>query len=431
MAIRVSGFTLHVAFRRIAIIVTITLAMVSIAGLAVARLCPETCDCDSETSESDQLYGTDIVLGYAPLEKCPILDLNQDGTLTIAELVDWHSEGTAVGVVSSSDERAAGVVTISVATVYGGPGMSVRAPIMLDTGGLLVAGVQTDISFDPLTPIIALSGLSAFHPVGCTVGVDCSFLRILRIHFDLTPFDDGEIGSCLIAINPAAPMGTYPLTNSNVVSSSLQGERQPVAWVDGAVIVGDSTDADSDGVLNENDNCVTVPNPDQADSDGDGTGDACDEIVVTETVRVRSAHVRPDDEGAGNLGFAKVRAALDSAAIGNSLESNLLANGLRVRIHDPVFFDATVVFDRCERSASGSRIRCRGGSSGMAVFVMRRRAAVYELRINAPRLNDDAAGSTRPFAPLEVVLTSGTVNHFGTIGTCRVGRFDSVLCKAP
>jgi hypothetical protein len=30
-------------------------------------------------------------------------------------------------------------------------------------------------------------------------------------------------------------------------------------------------------VLDENDNCIAVPNPDQTDSDGDGFGDACDD----------------------------------------------------------------------------------------------------------------------------------------------------------
>ncbi|MFP6737201.1 MAG: hypothetical protein VCD34_00535 [Planctomycetota bacterium] len=35
-------------------------------------------------------------------------------------------------------------------------------------------------------------------------------------------------------------------------------------------------DDDGDGVPNDEDNCIDIPNPNQADLDGDGTGDACD-----------------------------------------------------------------------------------------------------------------------------------------------------------
>lgn len=39
---------------------------------------------------------------------------------------------------------------------------------------------------------------------------------------------------------------------------------------------GSSSDSDGDGVLDEDDNCISVPNPGQTDTDGDGYGDACD-----------------------------------------------------------------------------------------------------------------------------------------------------------
>ena len=42
---------------------------------------------------------------------------------------------------------------------------------------------------------------------------------------------------------------------------------------------GTSSDSDSDGVLDINDNCPNTPNPDQADTDGDGQGDACDDDI--------------------------------------------------------------------------------------------------------------------------------------------------------
>jgi len=51
------------------------------------------------------------------------------------------------------------------------------------------------------------------------------------------------------------------------------------------------TDFDGDGVLDLQDNCLTVPNPDQADGDGDDLGDACDSCMDT------------DGDGFGDPGF--------------------------------------------------------------------------------------------------------------------------------
>ena len=36
------------------------------------------------------------------------------------------------------------------------------------------------------------------------------------------------------------------------------------------------SDSDGDGVIDTEDNCISVPNPDQAGSDMDGIGDSCD-----------------------------------------------------------------------------------------------------------------------------------------------------------
>jgi|GEM_PF-6085670 len=39
----------------------------------------------------------------------------------------------------------------------------------------------------------------------------------------------------------------------------------------------DPVDTDSDGIIDEQDNCPNTPNPDQADTDANGAGDACDQ----------------------------------------------------------------------------------------------------------------------------------------------------------
>lgn len=44
----------------------------------------------------------------------------------------------------------------------------------------------------------------------------------------------------------------------------------------------DSSDLDSDGVVNSEDNCPVIHNPSQADSDNDGTGDACDQVAISQ-----------------------------------------------------------------------------------------------------------------------------------------------------
>ncbi len=64
--------------------------------------------------------------------------------------------------------------------------------------------------------------------------------------------------------------------------------------------LGAVSDADGDGVPDEEDNCVDVPNPGQEDFDGDGQGDACDECTDT------------DGDGFGNPGFPANTCAVDN-----------------------------------------------------------------------------------------------------------------------
>jgi len=56
------------------------------------------------------------------------------------------------------------------------------------------------------------------------------------------------------------------------------------------------SDADADGICDDDDNCSATPNADQADEDGDGVGDACDVCPMT----ADPAQADEDGDGVGD-----------------------------------------------------------------------------------------------------------------------------------
>jgi hypothetical protein len=73
--------------------------------------------------------------------------------------------------------------------------------------------------------------------------------------------------------NPTPPAGSSYDASGSSWGTYLEFYRP---WDDYGPIPCAEGDSDSDGICDDVDNCVDIPNHDQADADGDGTGDNCD-----------------------------------------------------------------------------------------------------------------------------------------------------------
>ena len=83
--------------------------------------------------------------------------------------------------------------------------------------------------------------------------------------------EPGKLGSITTWSLHDLPHGNY-FWRLQAVDSAFNGSQQ----IGGQFAIGTIADADSDGVLDTQDNCSVIPNPGQIDSDGDGFGNRCD-----------------------------------------------------------------------------------------------------------------------------------------------------------
>ncbi len=105
--------------------------------------------------------------------------------------------------------------------------------------------------------------------------------------------------------------------NGTLGASSGFESDDPVRVVSTAPILGDCADQDGDGILDSEDNCISISNPLQEDSDADGIGDSCD--VCTDT----------DNDGFGNPGFPNNTCQLDNCpTTANHLQTDTDSDGI-------------------------------------------------------------------------------------------------------
>lgn len=217
--------------------------------------------------------------------------------------------------------------------------------------------------------------------------------------------------------------------------------------------IDENPDADCDGILNGNDNCVLVANPDQKDTDHDRIGDACDNCVNV----FNPAQSDQNHDGIGDIcsqevtgtlftpthvcmrttsqltapgnGLLIVQGLLDGSALPDGLESALFSDGLALGISGGGLPEIeTMMFapQRCLKIGR-TNLRCTGDQAEVATFRRQLHGTLYKVRITAGH---------RSFpAPLNrdgvtVVLSIGGLDLQFEMGGCILLEGYLVRCKS-
>ena len=220
--------------------------------VAGGGFCAGDCNASGSVTISELINGINILGNPGSLASCAAADINGSGTVTVDESV--AATGNALGGCGTSPSGPFGSETVQIAldSVTGVPGTLVAISATLHAGSASVAGTQNDISVDPLTPIADCDpnpaidkGATTFFysPNGCTLGFDCTGVRVLvTALMNTIPIPDGSIlYTCTLAVDALAPDGTYPVFNLDEGASTPGGRPVPVVGIDGAVIVGNGS----------------------------------------------------------------------------------------------------------------------------------------------------------------------------------------------
>ena len=238
--------------RRISVAAAVALAaLLGCASRAGAiDTCAGDCNGDGAVSADETLIGANLALGTLSLRACPTADASGDGTVSVGEAVaavGRSVSGCGAHFSANALAAATGPAQIELGVVTGSAGAQVTFDATLHDMGNVVAGTENVIAFDPLTPIIGCqanpaiskSVFSAFRPLGCTIGLDCTSIKLLVLSLsDVDPIPDGSVlYSCTVGISFVASDGTYPLDTSLEGASTPDGQPVATEGIDGAVVV--------------------------------------------------------------------------------------------------------------------------------------------------------------------------------------------------
>ena len=203
---------------------------------SVAQTCAGDCNGDGQVSVDEMIVAANVVLGTLDVRACPGIASGSDGAARIDDAVAAvrGSLGQCGSARAASPRDAGTPAQIELGVVSGSAGAQVTFTATLHDMGNVVAGTQNDISFDLSTPItgceenpaINKGAFVGFQPPGCTLGVNCTGVRVIVLSLsDVDPIPDGSVlYSCHVAIDLTASDGTYPLVSTNEGASTPDGQ---------------------------------------------------------------------------------------------------------------------------------------------------------------------------------------------------------------
>lgn len=165
----------------------------------------------------------------------------------VALLVALGGSGTAAALTPTASPTPL-PARVAIGTVNALAGTDVEVPVTLDPGDQSVFLVRNDIEFDALTPVRRTSPGGppdctanpelAFTGVAFTcIGATCPRVRAILQRLGGMALPAATLYTCAFSIDPAAAVGTYPLTALGVLAENALNSPVPSAQQDGAIIV--------------------------------------------------------------------------------------------------------------------------------------------------------------------------------------------------